>query len=494
MIDLILLNGTALTMDKNRRIIKNAGIAADGGKILFVGSAEEVKNKYEAKKIIDCGNHVIMPGFVDAHGHGGHSFFRFVVKDTMYWMPAMTHTYKNYIDDDFWYFEGRVSALERLKAGVTTGVCVLGSQPRCDSPVFAENNAKAYLEIGVRDIVCTGPCHTPWPHNFSRWNGDKRAQRAVSFEEAVKSLEQVIKTLNKTNGDKTFAYVTPFTIVTSINPSGATPKDRLTKLTEHDKLQAKEMRRVADEYNTRIHSDCFGGMLELLKEDLSCALIGPDVHLQHCSHLNEDEVKILADSGTSAGVCPGSGAPVNVMLDAGVNTAITSDGTKLGYGFDMFGCMRQFQSVYRNMANDYTLVPDAKAFEMVTVDAAKAIGLDGMIGSLEAGKQADIITVDMFTPKLMPNFNLLFSLIQNASGADIDNVIIDGEVLMENRKLSFNEKEILLPAQKEAEKIIERAGLDKMARIDENNWGKVRKPRQPELYDLEWQRNDGGHY
>ena len=69
----------------------------------------------------------------------------------------MTHTYKNYITDDFWYHEGRLSALERLHAGVTTGVCVLGSQPRCDSPVPAFNNARAYAEVGVKDIVCTGP-------------------------------------------------------------------------------------------------------------------------------------------------------------------------------------------------------------------------------------------------------------------------------------------------------------------------------------------------
>ena len=494
MIDLILQNGTVITMDKKRRMLENASVAVDNGKILFIGSAEETKSKYASKKVIDCGNHVIMPGFVDAHGHGGHSFLRFVVKDTMYWMPAMTHTYKNYISDEFWYVEGRVSALERLKAGVTTGVCVLGSQPRCDTPVCAQNNAKGYLEIGVRDIVCTGPCHPPWPHNFSRWDGDKRAQRAVSFEEVIKSLEQVIKTLNKTNNNKTFAFVTPFTIVTSINPSGATPKEQLTKLTEHDKLQAKEMRRIATEYNTRIHGDCFGGMIELLKEDMRYALVGPDVHLQHCTRLNDDEVKILADSGTSAGVCPFSGAPVGAMMDAGVNVAITSDGTKLGPGFDMFGCIRKFQENYRSASGDWALIPDAKALEMVTIDAAKALGLDHMIGSLEAGKQADIITIDMLNPKLTPNFNLLFSLVNNANGTDVDNVIIDGEVLMENRKTNVNEKEILLTAQREASKTIERANLRKMAHIDENNWGKVRKPVQPELFDIEWQRKDGGHY
>jgi cytosine/adenosine deaminase-related metal-dependent hydrolase len=319
-------------------------------------------------------------------------------------------------------------------------------------------------------------------------------QKSVSFNEILNSLEEVISTLNNANGGKTFAFVTPFTMITSINPSGATPKEKLTKLTEHDKLQAKEMRRIADKYGTRIHCDCFGGMLELLKEDLSYALIGRDVHLQHCSHLNDDEIKILADSGTSAGVCPSSGAPVAKMLDAGVNVAITTDGSKLGYGFDMWGCMRMFQQNYRNAAGDNSLIPEAKAFEMATIDAAKAVGLDHLIGSIEEGKQADIITIDMLNPKITPTFNLLFALFSNANGTDVDNVIVDGEILMENRKANVNEAEILLSAQKEAEKTVERANLSKMAHINENNWGKIRKPPQSELFDIEWQRRDGGHY
>ena len=149
MVDLILAGGTLITMDKGRRVIPNGGVAIDKGVVLAVGETAEILSSYRARKNIDCQHHVIMPGFIDAHGHAGHSFFRFVVKDTKYWMPAMTHTYKHYVTDEFWYIEGKVSALERLKAGVTTGVCVMGSQPRCDDPVFAINNAKAYAEVGI---------------------------------------------------------------------------------------------------------------------------------------------------------------------------------------------------------------------------------------------------------------------------------------------------------------------------------------------------------
>jgi len=495
MIDLILSGGTVVTMDKGRRVIKNGEVAVDKGVILCVGEAGEVRAKYEARENVDCAGHVVMPGFVDAHGHAGHSMFRFVIKDTRYWMPAMTHTYKHYVTDEFWYYEGRVTALERLKAGVTTGVCVMGSQPRCDDPVFSINNAKGYAEVGIRDIVCTGPCHVPWPHNFSRWQNGKRVTRAVSFEEVVKSLEIVVKTLNNTNGGKTFAYVTPFGIVTSINPSGATPREQLTTLSEHDKVQAREMLRVAKEYGTRIHSDCFGGMLYLAMQDLENAVLGPHVHVQHCSRLSDDEVKLLADTGTGASVAPGSGAPVHRMLDMGVNLAASSDGSHPGRGMDMFGCMREFQQFYRELSGDYSLLPYEKMLELTTIDAARVVGLDHIIGSLEEGKRADIITVNLLNPRLTPNFNIIHSIVMSARGNDVDNVMVDGEFLLrEGRVLSVDEKQILTEAQREAEETVERANLNGFAYLHDVYWGQTRKPPTEEIFDLEWQRKDGGHY
>ena len=501
MIDLILNGGFVITMDKTRPLIKDGAVAIDKGMILRVGEAAELKANYTAKETVDYPDHVIMPGFVDAHGHAGHSMFRFIVKDTNYWMPAMTHTYKHYVSDEFWYYEGRVSALERLKSGVTTGVCVMGSQPRCDDPVFSINNAKAYAEVGIRDIVCAGPCHVPWPHNFSRWRDGRRVTRAVGFEEVVKSLETVIKTLNNTNGGKTFAYVTPFGIITSINPSGATPREQLTTLTAHDKLQAREMLRVAKEYNTRIHSDCFGGMLYLAMQDLDNALLGPHVHVQHCSRLSDDEVKLLADTGTNASMAPGSGAPVHRMLDMGVNIAASTDGSHAGRGMDMFACIREFQRNYRELANDGSLLPHEKMLELTTIDAAKVVGLDHMVGSLEAGKKADIITVNLINPRLTPNFNVVHSLVMSAQGGDVDNVLVDGEFLLRDGKvLSVDEKKILLDAQREAEEMVERARLSgytqlgDFANLQGEYWGMARKPPMDEIFDLEWQRRDGGHY
>ena len=494
MVDYIFSNGTIITMDNERRVLKNSSVVVDYGKIIYIGSKEEVDKKFKANKVIDCEYKVIMPGFVDAHGHAGHTFFRFVVKDTKHWMPAMTHTYKHYTTDEFWYIEGRVSALERLKNGVTTGVSVLGSQPRCDDPIFAINNAKAYNEVGIRNVVCTGPCHVPWPHNFSRYENGKRVMKSVSFEETLKSLEEVIKALHGKNNEKTFVSVTPFGIITSINPSGATPKEELTALTDHDIIQAKAILKMADKYNVRIHSDCFGGMLHLAKQDLENAVLGPHVHVQHCTNLDDEEIDILVKTGTHATMAPYSGAPVHKMLDKGISIAATTDGANTGDGFDMFKCMREFQRASRRMAKDNSLLPEERMLELVTIDAAKVLGLDDKIGSLEINKKADIITIDLLNPRLMPNFNVVHSIVLSAEGQDISNVMVDGELIMENKVVkTVNEIDVLLEAQEEAIRTIDRANLKNFAYLDEYNWGKNRKPDK-ELFDIEWQRRDGGHY
>ena len=495
MIDRILAGGCVITMDRHRRVIQDGAVAIHDGKIVCVGTSAEVLANYAANDLVDCRHQVIMPGFVDAHGHAGHAAFRFVVKDTAHWMPAMTHTYKHYVTDEFWYIEGRVSALERLKAGVTTAVSVMGSQPRCDDPIFSINHAKAYAEMGIRCIVCTGPCHVPWPHNFSRWVDGTRHMRAVRFDEVVSSLHQVIDALHNTNNGKTYAFVTPFGMVTSINPSGPTPFDQLTKLTEHDIHQAAVMAKVAKEHNTRIHTDCFGGMIQLAMQDPKHALLGPHVHVQHCSELSDEEVQVLADTGTHAAVAAYSRAPVHRMLDRGVNVAITSDGPNPGDGLDMLCCMRSFQSAYRIKANDGHLLPEEKLLEMTTIDAARAVGLDHLIGSLDVGKQADIITINMLSPRLSPTFNTVHAVVMSARGDDVQHVLVDGVFVMRDRVVPHvDEQAVLYEAQAEAERTIKRAGLEAFAYLEHNDFGQVRKPNRAEKYDLLWQRADGGHY
>ncbi|WP_409178840.1 amidohydrolase family protein [Brevibacillus fortis] len=481
MIDLLLVNGVVITMDKDRRVLQDGAVAIDKGRILEVGDTQLLKDKYPAQKVVDCAHHCILPGFVDAHGHGGHSLFKTIATDNINdWMPIMTNTYKHYVTDDFWYYEGKLSALERLKAGITTGVRVLGSMPRSDDPIFALNHAKAYNEVGVREIVATGPCNPPWPHPFSRWVDGQKVTKEVTYEQVLAGAEAVIEALNHANNDKTRAYITPFVIVTSVNPSYPTPADQLFGLTDFDRYQARKIREIAKKYDTRIHSDAFGGMIHLAIQDKEYALLGPDVHLQHCRGISFDEAKILAETGTNVSASPGFGqinarTPITELLEMGATVAITTDGTSPMTPFDMFQAMRRMQLLQQAALRDYYYLPPGKLLEMVTIDAARCVGWDDELGSLEAGKKADVITVNMHQAHLNPENMHVHRVVYQAVGGDVNHVIVDGELIMDERRvLTVDEKQILKEANEEVNRTIERAGLEIYMQPSKYFWGHAR--------------------
>mgnify|MGYP001026650450 CR=1 FL=1 len=343
--------------------------------------------------------------------------------------------------------------------------------------------------------MCAGPQHTPWPHNFSDWKDGVRVRKQVSFEQVCDSLEEVISTLHNTNDGKTLAYVAPFGLITSINPSGATPENELTRLTEHDVRQARAMRRIADKYRTRIHTDCFGGMIRLAMQQPDNMLLAPDVHVQHCTALYDDEIEALAKSGASASVAPyWSDAPVEKMLRAGINVVIGTDGPGDNCDLDLLTAARMFALNYRRDAGNRRFLPYEKLLEMITIDAAKAVGLSDTLGSLEAGKQADVITIDLRTPRLMPMYNVVHALILSGTGSDVTNVIVNGEVLLRDRKAPHvDENALYAAAQEVSDEVNERIGFGRFADRQPALWGQNYMSDE-ELFDLEWQRRDGGHY
>lgn len=465
-IDLLLKNGTVIPMNAKHEIIEAGAVAIHEGRILEVGTALALSAQYTADKEIDCNGQVILPGLIDAHGHGGHSMFKcLLMEQPSNWMKYMTYTYHNRTSDEFWYYEGRLSALERLKAGVTTGVCVLGSVPRSDSAIPGINHGKGYEEVGVREILCTGPANPPWPHEFSRWQDGQWMSKQVSYEEALEGMEGVIQTWNHGANDRIRVFVTPFVIVTSVNPSAPTTPDIAVQLTDHDRLQMRRMREIAAKYQTRIHSDAFGGMIQMVHGD-EYALLGPDVHLQHCRGISFQEAQILAETGTHVASAPGPGqakarCPVPELLAMDVKVAITTDGTSLAAPFDLFQAARKTQLIHQFMSHDGYNLPVGKLLEMITIDAARVIGWDDEIGSLEPGKKADVITVNLAAPHTAPNYLPVHRLIHQVVGHDVDTVIVDGEILMQNQRATrVDEKTILEETQAEAMQTIRQAGLE----------------------------------
>ena len=136
-VDLIIAHGYVVTMDPSHRIIEDGGVAITGDRIIAVAETSALLERYSAGRIIDATGHVVMPGLIDVHAHAGHEFFRFIAEHApqMAWFDIADHIYFRCSTEAFWETEGRLSALERLKFGTTTAVMMLGSEPRCDSPV-----------------------------------------------------------------------------------------------------------------------------------------------------------------------------------------------------------------------------------------------------------------------------------------------------------------------------------------------------------------------
>ena len=470
---LLLTHGNIVTVDADRRIIEDGAIAIVDDRIAAVGSTPDLERDYPDAQVIDCSGRAIIPGLIDAHGHAGHSLVKTLGADTpSLWMRVVTPMYFHYTTPEFWLADGYLSALDRLSVGVTTGVSVVGSAPRSDDPAFAINHTKGYAEAGLRGIVCTGTAGLPWPHPVTRWIDGKPQRFMVEFEEMLAGAEAVIETVHGTCDGRIQTFITPFTIIASIDPSNPTTPDRATTLGAVDRLQGRRVKEIASKHGVRIHSDAFAGHVRLAWQDPETAILGPNVHLQHCIGLSLEEVDILAETGTHMTHSPGGEAPVIEMLNRGVNVAITTDGTAPHATFDLLQAARMAKQAHQWRRHDGYLLPPGKLLEMITIDAAKALGMDAEIGSLEVGKKADVSIVNLRKPHLVPNWMVVHRLIEQATGQDVETVIVDGKILMRDRKiLSLDPEAIMANAEAEARAVVKRAGLEN--HLTDPGWGKV---------------------
>lgn len=475
-------HATVIPIDPQRRIIENGAVRVLGDRIVQVGIDADIAAQ-PGDRVIDCRGKLIIPGLIDAHGHAGHCLIRSLASDIgPQWMKIATQIYYHATTRAFWHADGLVSGLERLRAGVTTGVSIISSMPRSDDPEFAIGHARAYAKIGLREIICTGPAGLPWPREVTRWETGTPTRRSITFAEMLEGAEAAIQTLDGSEDGRIRVYLTPFTIVPSIDPSNISTPDQAVALTPDDRLHARAVRELARKYRVRLHSDAFAGHIRLAFQDTENALLGPDIHLQHCWGISPAEIDILAETGTHVTHAPpGRSTPVIEMMARGINLAITTDGTAPSRFFDMLQTGRLFQSVQHVLrGHDRFFFPPGKVLEMMTIDAARALGMDHDIGSLEPGKKADLVVLDMDQPHLVPNWMPVHRLIHQATGADVQTVMVDGRIVMQDRRVTHVDlPEALAEGQRQASMLLDRAG----ARIHQHDpgWGQLYRTFGPPL-------------
>jgi 5-methylthioadenosine/S-adenosylhomocysteine deaminase len=475
--DILIAGGTVITMDPARRVIEDGAVAIVGQRIAAVGTTGELKARFHPRDLIDAYRKIVMPGLIDGHGHAGHEMLKTLGADSDDWDTIAERLYAHGSTPEFWRADAMLAGLERLKSGVTTSVNLFGGGAdvyRVDDPKYGDAYLDGIREIGVRWFLGVGPRRGPYPSSFTEWNGDAHRSVDVSFDRQVQVSEMLIRKWNRAgDGRLNMAVVFP-----TIRPDAMLEGAALDEV----KREAHTARELSKRYHVLFLQDGHTrGTVQYANDVLG--LLGPDVILSHATSLTDEEIKLITSTGTRVSHNPSAvfsmlgRNPATELMDAGAIVILGSDGVAPDRSFDMFRHMFQATRYHRFYFHDPKVLPAGKVLEMVTIDAARALGMENEIGSLETGKKADVIVIDWFKPHLMPMNMPVYRVVYYANGEDVSSVLVDGRVLMRDRRvLTVDENKALTAAQRESDLAIHRAGLEKWTAMPEGFWGRTRLP------------------
>jgi len=445
MYDLLLINACIITVDGAHSLYPDGYLATEGDRIAAIGPMEELEGGLpQAKRLIDMSGHAVLPGLVDGHGHAGHCLTKTLGEhlagnETEFWTVMAEDVYYRSTDEEFWYAEGALAAAERIKFGTTTGVSMVGSTPRIDwiDPVGA--NLDGSTSVGIRQLSGIGSANPPWPKTAKRFYPDGTVtERNVDPNEALRSTEEALKAFNGRHPLQTCI----------VAPGKMGFREGIS--VEDNVIHNRTMFRLSEEYGVPLHTHAFGGDVQFL-HDTSPEVLTPNLSLTHSTGYSEQELDILADTGawvfhgpTTNGHMYGH-CRVMEMLEKGIHVAVVTDGTSPDRSFDLWRDMKTAQFLQRFRFKTRDLLPCGKMLEMVTIEPAKALGIADQVGSLEVGKKADIIAVDVMQPHLAP-FGVMpvQRLVYHAMGQDVDWAIVDGKIVMEERRLVLADEKAIM--------------------------------------------------
>jgi cytosine/adenosine deaminase-related metal-dependent hydrolase len=481
-IDILIDNGSVITMDRERRVLEGASVAVHQSKILEVGAAADLRAKYSPAKTINARRKVVMPGLVDLHAHAGTALIKQVAEH--YPGPNWRNIFdfiSYHASRDWWYLDSLFSGLEKMKFGTTTSLYMLGTAPRSDNPEYAFASAEGVEKIGIRSVIGVGPSRPPYPRDYTYWENGRRADVMVSFDDSLNKMEETIATWKRKKHQTVEIWASASRLLNE-NPNDPVYDPSNAKYIQP---QADAIQRVMQDYDVGFHLHGYGTAVKFMKERAP-GLLGKKTILGHGWPLDLESADIMAETGTRVAHCPRAQRvymhkgrlPVPEMVDKGVIVGLGSDFVGLDRSWNLWEDIYWAPRLHRRTKNDPTLMPIGKILEMATIDGAKALGLDDRIGSLEPGKDADIILINMWKPHIVPLFDAMTThrVAYFARGEDVETVMVRGRILMEDRKvLSVDETELLEWADAEARHTVEVFGLEPLMQRNAHYWKSARQ-------------------
>ena len=451
---MIFENATVITMDSGRRIIRDGAVAVSGSRIVGVGKKSEIQKEFaDDNERVDLQGMVVIPGLVNTHVHQAQALIRGCADDLglIDWLVNRVWVLQGNYDKD----DGRISSelciLEMLKSGTTAFVeTMIAGRYGFDgiARVVEYSGIRAALSKIVMDL----PSYVKSGAMYEGMIEDRQA----SFKEA---LDMHAKWEGGADG-RIQVWFGP-------RPPGgcnadlyeemmAAANERGMGVTIHLAEVKEDMEYIRKEFNM--------SPVEFVE---SVGMIGPRVLLIHTVWLDDKDIQRLAETGTHVTHNPvcntkiASGiAPIPAMLAAGVNVSLGTDGGPSNNTYDMIHDMRWASYIHKVNGFDPTLTPSEVVLEKATINGAKAMGLEDEIGSIEVGKRADLVALDMNKPHLIPAPDPVSTIVCAASGSDVDTVVIDGKIIVRHGQVkTMDEERILREAQERAEKVYQRAGV-----------------------------------
>jgi 5-methylthioadenosine/S-adenosylhomocysteine deaminase len=409
--DLAISGGTLLTMSAKMEIIEDAVVGVKDGRITLVGKNRPVA----AQKIIDARGCLVLPGLVNTHTHLPMVCFRGLADDLplMEWLTRHIFPMEaRFVNKDMVYHGSLLAMAEMILSGTTTF---------CDGYFFENRIAEATKACGMRAVLSQGFADFATPDN-------------PKFEKIMESADRFVKRWLPCAPMITPAFFchSPYTCSpeTLVNVKHAAREAGILYL-----IHLLENKDEMDTIEKRYGRKPVPHLLHLGVLDAQTIAV-------HCNWLSPEDLAIFADLGVRVSHNPVSSmklasgvAPVPQMLKAGIAVGLGTDGAASNNDLDMFREMDAAAKIHKVTALDPTVMSAETVVKMATIGGARVLGLENLIGSIETGKQADIILVDMNQPHLTPLYNPYSQLVYAARGSDVITSIINGKIVMENRRL-----------------------------------------------------------
>ena len=437
-VDTLLINALVLTMDQDFRQYHPGAVALKGDSIAAVGLEEEIKRDYSAQETVDCSGKVLMPGLINAHTHVPMTLLRGLADDLrldVWLMGYMMPVEREFVSPEFVRLGTLLACAEQIRSGVTTFN---------DMYYFEEDVAKAAADAGMRAVCGQTVMKFPAPDAASY---EDSLQMAREFIQRWKDHPLIVPAVSPH---------APYTCTAEIlRATAELAREFDVPLHTHLAETAFEVENMRSEHGIPV--------IPYVKKQ---GLFEAKVIAAHCVHIDSGEIRTLLHARAGVSHNPSSNlklasgfAPVMKMLETGLNVGIGTDGPASNNDLDMFEEVRLAAFVAKAVTNDPTSLPAPWALLMATRLGAQALHIGHLTGSLEPGKRADLILVDISPLHNSPSFkrsadNAYAQIVYAGKSTDVSDVMVNGKWLMRDHQLlTVNEKELLAQAAQIARQI-----------------------------------------